>query len=228
MSKMLRLHGFGLENLSLDEVQLRPLEAGEALIKVKAFGITGDNLNYIQGRLNPGEKRPQMPAQFGYEAAGIVSQVGPDVDPAWVGKRVAPVGPYDFNRYGSAGDTAIVPADRLVEIPDQLTFNEAAALWIPYLTAYPVHQVKKGDFVLIPAATSTVGHAAIQYALFNQAVPIGTTRSAAKAQLLKQETGIEHVIVTSQDDLTDRVQAITNNHGIDFCFDPIGGLVWLI
>lgn len=223
MSKMLRMHGLGLEKLELDEVQLRPLAKDEAKIQVKAFGITGDNLNYINGHFNPGEKAPAMPATFGYEAAGIVEEVGSQVDQGWLGKRVAPVGPYDFKQYGSAGSEIIVPADRLVEIPAKLTFTQAAALWIPYLTAYPVHQVRKNDYVLLPAATSTVGHAAIQYALANGAIPIGSTRSAEKATTLKKETGIHHVIVTSESDLSQEVQKITQGHGVDFTFDPIGG-----
>lgn len=223
MSKMLRMHGIGLENLQLDEVELRPLADDEAKIQVKAFGITGDNLNYINGHFNPGEKEPDMPATFGYEAAGIVEEVGKNVDQAWLGKKVAPVGPYDFHKYGSAGDEIIVPADRLVEIPNNLTFTQAAALWIPYLTAYPVHEVQKGDYVLLPAATSTVGHAAIQYALDKGAIPIGTTRSAAKADILQKETGIKHVIVTTQCDLEKEIQKITDGHGVDFTFDPIGG-----
>lgn len=228
MSKMLRVHQFGnVQGLKLDEVNLRPLRSGEAKIAVKAAGITRDNLNFIKGNVLPGQPKPQLPATFGYEAAGTVQTVGAGVDPAWIGKRVAPIGPYDFLTYGSVGDEIIVPAERLVEIPAKISFEQAAALWIPYLTAFPVVEQRKnlpaGAYVLITAATSTVGHAAIQYAQNLGLKPIGTTRSAAKAKLLQQATGIKNVIVTSQEDLNKRVQTITHQQGVSLILDPIGG-----
>lgn len=166
-------------------------------------------------------------ATLGYEAAGIVEKVGAKVDPQWVGKKVAPVGPYNFLKYGSVGEEIIVPADRLVEMPDKLSFSEAASLWIPYLTAYPIIEHRKSfhqhDYLLIMAATSTVGHAAIQYAQNLGLIPIGTTRSPQKAALLKKITGIKDVIVTTQENLVKRVNEITAGKGVALVFDPIGG-----
>lgn len=223
MAKMLRLHGFGLHNLQIDDVAPRPLQNREARIKVKAFGITGDNLNYIQGKLLPGQEQSSMPIGFGYEAAGIVEEVGPDVNEQWVGKRVAPIGPYDFNKYNSAGSEIIVPADRLWEIPTSMNFTEAAALWVPYLTAFPVYQVKSGSYVLLTAGTSSVAHAAIEYAHLQNANVIAITRSAKKAQLMQQKTSVDHILVSKSGLPIDQIMKLTNGHGIDLSFDPIAG-----
>lgn len=223
MAKMLQLHGFGLNNLQIDDVAPRSLQENEARIKVKAFGITGDNLNYIQGRLLPGQEKPVMPAGFGYEAAGIVEAVGVGVNRKWINKRVAPIGPYDFNKYSSAGSEIIVPADRLWEIPASMSFTEAAVLWVPYLTAFPVHQVKAGSYVLLTAGTSSVAHAAMEYAHLKGATVIGTTRSPQKAQYMQQETPIDQMVVSDSQLPIDQIMELTNGHGIDFIFDPIGG-----
>lgn len=234
MSKMLRIHQFGdVSGLRLDEVTVLAPKRGEARIRVAATGITGDQLTFIRGSFHPGEPVPPLPATIGYEAAGTVEEVGEGVDRTWIGKKVAPVGPYDFLTYGSVGEEILVPADRLVEIPEGLSFAQAAGLWIPYLTAYPIVEhlrgqetdegSREGGYVLITAATSTVGHAAIQLVRHLGFEPIGTTRSAEKAEALKKLTGIKEVIVTTEENLVERVNAITNGQGDRLVFDPIGG-----
>lgn len=229
MTKILRLNQFGsIADLSLDDVDLRALKEDEVLIQVKAAGITGDNLSFIRGRVLPGEDGSDsiFPATLGYEAAGIVEAVGKNVDKKWLGKRIAPVGPYDSLIYGSLGEKAIVPADRLVEIPEKLTFAEAAALWVPYLTAAPIHlygNLEAGDYAVITAGTSTVGNAAIQYVLASGATPIATTRSREKAEELQASMGIKDVIVTSEEDYLERITEITQGKGTKVVFDSIGG-----
>lgn len=228
MSKMLRIHKFGdVSGLRLDEVTVPAPRRGEAKIRVAATGITGDQLTFIRGSFHPGEPIPPLPATIGYEAAGTVEEVGEGVDRAWIGRKVAPVGPYDFLTYGSVGEEILVPADRLVEIPEGLSSAQAASLWIPYLTAYPIVEhlrgSDKGGYVLITAATSTVGHAAIQLVRHLGFEPIGTTRSAEKAEALKKLTGIKEVIVTTEENLVERVDAITGGQGVRLVFDPIGG-----
>lgn len=224
MAQMLRIHGWGLDKLQLDNVAARPLRENEARIKVGAFGITGDNLNYINGNLLPGQKAPALPAGFGYEAAGTVTEVGPGVDQSWLKKRVAPIGPYDFNKYSSAGSEIIVPADRLWEIPVQMTDEQAAALWVPYLTAFPVTHVRQGNYALITAVSSTVGHAAAEYAHAKGAKVIGTTRSEKKKRQLQREGLVDAVIlVKPSQPFIKQVMSLTANHGVDFIFDPIAG-----
>lgn len=190
-------------------------------------GITGENLNFIKGNLLPGETGEGIfPATLGYEASGVVEAVGSDIDTGWIGKHVTPVGPFDFLTHSTLGYEAIVPGDRLIEYPSILSSEQAAALWIPYLTAYPIYsvgRVKKGDFVVITAATSTVGNAAIQYVMDAGAIPIGTTRSTDKAEALKKVSGIEHVIVTEKESYMDRISEITDGKGTNIAFDAIGG-----
>lgn len=221
------MHEFGsVDNLQLDEISLRSLADGEAKLRVKATGISQDQLTYIEGHLHPDEEKPTMPALVGYEPAGIVTEVGPNVDNEWLGKRVAPVGPYDFTMYESLGDEIIVPADMLVEIPDELDFSTAAALWVPYLTASALTtlvNLTEDDIVFLTAATSTVANAAIQIAKSAGATVIGTSRSETKAKTLRDNTNIDHVIVTGQKDLVAQLNHITNGKGVSVAFDPIGG-----
>ena len=226
MTKMIQLHSFGgTKHLSLDSIDTKPLVSNEARIRVAATALTIDQLNFINGFRVPGEEGFQFPVGLGYEACGVVLEVSDDIDQSWLGKRVAPIGPYDFMTYPSLGDEIIVPANRLIEIPESLSDEEAAALWVPYLTAYPVltKDVQKGDFVAIIAATSTVGIAAIQLIQSHGAIPIGTTRSQEKAEQLKALTGIEHVIITSQENYAQRIEEITGGTGTKLAFDPIGG-----
>ncbi|MDU6443738.1 MAG: oxidoreductase, partial [Streptococcus sp.] len=203
MATLVRVHGQGIDQLQLDEVELRELASNEVRMTVKASRITGDQLNYIKGLRLPGEAIHEI-SSLGYEAAGIVTAIGKAVDEKWLGKRVMPVGPYDFERYPSLGDDIIVPASRLVEIPDNIDFAAAASTWVPYLTAYPVYSqsnLKSGDYVLIIAGTSAVGQAAIDLARELGAIPIVTTRSRRKAAQLRQLKQLNHVIISNEEDL---------------------------
>lgn len=225
MAILVRVHGQGIDQLQLDEVELRELASNEVRMTVKASRITGDQLNYIKGLRLPGEAIHEI-SSLGYEAAGIVTAIGKAVDEKWLGKRVMPVGPYDFERYPSLGDDIIVPASRLVEIPDNIDFAAAASTWVPYLTAYPVYSqsnLKSGDYVLIIAGTSAVGQAAIDLARELGAIPIVTTRSRRKAAQLRQLKQLNHVIISNEEDLVTRISEITVGKGVQFIFDPIGG-----
>ncbi len=225
MAKLVRVHGQGIENLKIDDVALSDLAANDVRMTVKASRITGDQLNYINGRRLPGETLRDI-SLLGYEPAGVVTAVGDAVDDSWLGKRVMPVGPYDFEKYPSLGDEIIVPAERLVEIPDNVDFATAASTWIPYLTAYPVYshsQLQAGDYALIIAGTSAVGQAAIDFVRELGATPIVTTRSREKAEQLRHLKQVEHIIISSEEDLTAAVETITGGQGVKFIFDPIGG-----
>ncbi|HCF27374.1 MAG TPA: NADPH:quinone reductase, partial [Cyanobacteria bacterium UBA11049] len=124
------------------------------------------------------------------------------------------------------GESAIVPAYAVAKYPDRLSAKEGAAIWMQYITAYGAlveyGQVKAGDFVLITAASSSVGYAAIQIAKAAKAVVIATTRKEAKKQML-QDHGADFVIVTNAEDLTAKVMEITAGHGADLIFDPVAG-----
>jgi NADPH:quinone reductase-like Zn-dependent oxidoreductase len=121
--------------------------------------------------------------------------------------------------------SAIVPARSVFAVPAGLNPVQAAAIWMAYLTAYAIIEVAKvgiGDFVLIPAASSSVGLAAIQLANWAGAVPIALTRHSTKAAALR-EHGAQHVIATEETDMVAEVMRITHAKGARTAFDPVGG-----
>ena len=131
-----------------------------------------------------------------------------------------------MSKYGVYGETAIVPATAVSAYPKNLSAEEGTSIWMQYLTAYGAliehAKIKKGDFVLITAASSSVGLAAIQLCRATGATPIATTRTAKKKQVLL-DAGAEAVIVTDDENLPERVRALTNGHGADVIFDPVAG-----
>ena len=171
-------------------------------------------------------EKPTLPSRIGYEGSGTVEAVGPGVDPAWVGKKVATVPGFSQNQYGLLGEEAIVPATSLAEYPANLSSIEAAAIWMQYLTAYGAlilfGKVVAEDFVIITAASSSVGLAAIQIAKDVGATAIATTRTSKKRSELLS-LGADHVIATDEEDLPDRVAAITGGKGARIIFDPVAG-----
>src|SRR5262245_65637518 len=100
----------------------------------------------------------RFPARLGYEASGIVTAIGPDVDPRWLSKHVSTIPAFSQNRYGVLGTEVIVPVHALAEYPPHLTAIEATSIWMQYMTAYgalvELGQLQKGEFALITAARS--------------------------------------------------------------------------
>jgi NADPH:quinone reductase-like Zn-dependent oxidoreductase len=171
-------------------------------------------------------EQPQLPARLGYEVAGVVEAVGEGVDKRWIGKKVATIPSFSQNRYGTLGEEALVPATALGEYPANLSTVEASAIWMQYLTAYGAlvmaGGVKTGDFVSIPAASSSVGLAAIQIAKAEGATAIAVTRSSKKrAELLA--LGADHIIATEEEDYVARIKEITGGKGVRLTFDPVAG-----
>jgi NADPH:quinone reductase-like Zn-dependent oxidoreductase len=152
--------------------------------------------------------------------------VGEGVDKSWIGKPVATVPSFSMNRYGTLGQEAVVPVQALGEYPRNLTPTQAAAIWMQYLTAYGalVHfgGVKAGDFVSIPAASSSVGLAAIQIVRDAGATAIAVTRTGAKRKELL-DLGAHHVSASEEEDYVARVNEITGGKGARLTFDPVAG-----
>ncbi len=229
MPRIVRLHGFGgPENLRVEEEPSQQPGPGEVRLRVEAAGVNRDHFTFMSGHQFRGHGfvQPELPSRLGYEAAGVVAAVGEGVDRSWIGKRVAPVPGFDESRYGTLGEEAVVPAGTLSEYPSNLTSVQAAAFWVPYLTAYgalvPIAHVGPGDFASIPAASSAVGLAAIQIVRDAGATAIGVTRTSAKKDELLS-LGANHVIVTEEEDYGDRVREITGGNGVRITFDPVGG-----
>ena len=143
-----------------------------------------------------------------------------------VGDAVSVAPAFSLNDYGFYADTALAPVGAVIKHPATLSFEEAAAVWMAYLTAYDAllgtAQVAKGEFVVIPAASSSVGIAAIQVANMLGAVPIALTRTSAKREQI-EAVRAAHVIATEEEDLVERLGVITSGKGVQVVFDPVGG-----
>ena len=196
----------------------------EVRIKVKAIGINRAesmwrNDKYIETPVT-------SPAGLGYEAAGTVDAVGRDVTGVAVGDTVSTIPAFSMNQYFTYGEVILVPNYAVVKHPKSLSFIEAASVWMMFITAYGAlvldAQVKKGDFVIIPAASSSVSLAAIQIANYAGATPIALTRTSDKKKRL-HEAGAAHVIATQEQDMVAEVMRITNGNGARVAFDPVGG-----
>ncbi len=168
----------------------------------------------------------KFPAGLGYEAAGIVDAVGKDVTDFAVGDAVSTIPAFSLNQYFTYGEVILAPDYAVVKHPASLSFVEAASVWMMFITAYGAlifdAQVKAGDFVIIPAASSSVGLAAIQIANYAGATPIALTRTSDKKKQL-YEAGAAHVIATQEQDIVAKIMHITNGNGARVAFDPVGG-----
>ncbi len=224
MARAVRFHRTGgPEVLQIDTVDTPEPGTGEVRIRVKALGL---NRAESMFRLGAYLEEPTCPSRLGYEAAGIVDAVGPSVDGLTVGDAVSTIPSFSQGQYGVYGDVAVVPATAAVKHPASLSWEEAAAIWMQYLTAYgalvDIAKLMPGDTILIPAASSSVGLAAIQIANLLGATPIALTRTDNKRETLTK-LGAAHVIATAAQDLVAEVKRLTGGRGARVVFDPVGG-----
>jgi NADPH:quinone reductase-like Zn-dependent oxidoreductase len=224
MARVVRFHEIGGPEVPrVEEVEVRPPGKGEIQISIKALGLNRAESMFRRGQYL---EEPRLPARLGYEAAGTVAAVGPGVQGFKKGDAVSTIPSFSLNDYGVYGDLANVPVHAVTHHPASLSWAEAAAIWMQYLTAYgaliDIAKLTKGDTILIPAASSSVGLAAIQIANRVGAMPVALTRGKAKRQALL-DAGATHVIVTDDQDLVKEVLGITDNKGARVVFDPVGG-----
>lgn len=215
----------GPEVLKLRDVPLTEPGSGEVRIKVEAFGLNRAEVVYRQGLYL---ERPKLPSRIGYEAAGVVDAIGPDVQGIQVGDRVGTIPGFSMTKYGVYGESAIVPANIVATYQESLSPVEGAAVWMQYMTAYgalvAIGGLSTDDTVLITAASSSVGLAAIQIAKSIGATAIATTRGPSKKQALL-EAGADHVIVTSEESLARKTLKLTGGKGVRIIFDPVAGAI---
>ena len=225
MSRMIKFaKAGGPEVLEFVEVQVPAPGPNEVRIKVKAIGINrAEAMWRVDDYIEPVKK---FPAGLGYEAAGSVDAVGKDVSGFAVGDDVNVIPSFSLNDYATYGEVILVPDHAVVRQPKALSFTEAASIWMMFVTAYGAliedAKVTKGDFVLIPGASSSVGLAAIQIANYAGATTIALTRTSTKKQQLL-DAGAVHVIATEEVDLVGEVMRITHGQGARVAFDPVGG-----
>jgi NADPH:quinone reductase-like Zn-dependent oxidoreductase len=223
MSKVVRVyqHG-GPEELRIEDLDVGEPGPGEVRLAVEAIGLNRSEALFRAGAY---PVLPKFPTLIGYEGVGVIEAVGAGVQGFAPGERVCVLPNFRLGEYGIYGERAIVPARSLLTPPAGLTSTEAASIWMQYFTALAIIDVAHagvGDYVIIRAASSSVGVAAIQLANWAGAVPIATTRNGAKAAALEQQ-GAKHVIATEEMDLVAEVQRITGGKGARVIFDPVGG-----
>ena len=224
MSRIVRFHRTGgPEVLQIDELDIGQPKAGEIRIRVRALGLNRAEAMFRSGAYL---EAPKLPARLGYEASGEVEAVGPGVTGLAAGDAVSTIPSFSMNQYGVYGDAAIVPAHAVARHPASLSWPEAAAIWMQYLTAYgaliEIGKLAKGDAVVITAASSSVGLAAIQIVNMLEGVSIAATRTGTKREALVK-AGAKHVIATEEQDLAKEVARLTDGKGARLVFDPVGG-----
>lgn len=224
MARIVRFHELGgPEVLKIEEADVPPPGEGEVQIAVKALGLNRAEAMFRRGQYL---EAPSLPARNGYEASGTVAAVGPGVGGFKVGDAVGTIPAFSLNQYGVYGDLLNAPAHAVAHHPGSLSWEEAASIWMQYLTAYgaliDIAGLTKGDALAIPAASSSVGIAAIQIANRVGAVPIALTRGSSKRQALL-DLGAAHVIATEEQDLVAEILKATGGEGARVVFDPVGG-----
>ncbi len=227
MARVVRFHQHGdPEVLRIETVEVAPPGPGEVQIRVRALG-----LNRAEALLRAGKyiEQPTFPSGLGLEAAGVVEAVGEAVTGFVPGDAVSVIPPQSMVRWPAYGELVTFPEALMVKHPPALGWVAAAAVWMPYLTAYgaliDIGKLSRGDFVVVTAASSSVGLAAIQIANRVGAIPIAVTRTSVKAQALR-EAGAAHVVATAEADLATRLQEITGRTGARVVLDPIGGPIF--
>jgi NADPH:quinone reductase len=216
--KAIRVHEpGGPEVLRWEDVTVGEPGPGEARIRHTAVGLNYVDVYYRTGLYKP----PSYPFTPGSEAAGVVEAVGAGVTDIRPGMRVA----YGAAPLGAYAQARLVPADRLVALPDGIDDRTAAAMMLKGMTAHylllRIGQIKKGDTILIHAAAGGVGLIACQWARSLGATVIGTVGSDEKAELARAH-GCEHPIVYTRAKFVDRVKEITGGKGVKVAYDSVG------
>lgn len=205
----------GPEVLVLAELPAPKPKANEAVVQIKAAGV-----NFIDVYFREGRYATQVPFVNGQEAAGIVTEVGSDVTEVQAGDRVAYTG-----ALGSYAEYASVPATRLVKIPDDLSFEQAAAAMLQGMTAhYLLHSTYKlqaGETALIHAAAGGVGLLLVQMAKKIGARVIGTAGTQEKAELARG-AGADECIVYTETDFETETRRLTDGKGVNVVYDGVG------
>ena len=217
MPQTIRVHQYGGPEVMLwEDHETRAPGAGEALVRHTAIG-----LNFIDVYERTGLYAGALPTGLGHEAAGVVEAVGRGVRGVSVGQRVA----YAVSTPGAYSEEAVVRADRLVPVPDDVTDRLAAAALLKGLTAQVLlrrtYRMAKGTVVVVHAAAGGVGSILVQWAAHLGARVIGVVGSAAKVDAVRS-LGCQDVLVLGRDDLPARVRDLSDGKGAHVVYDSVG------
>lgn len=223
MPHAIRIHEHGgPEVLRWEAVDVSAPGPGELRVRHTAVGLNFIDVYFRTGLYQP----PSLPFTPGSEAAGVVEEVGAGVEGFKPGDRVA----YGSTRLGAYCEQRLVPADRVVLLPDTVEDTTAAAMMLKGMTAQYLlrrtYRVEAGDTILIHAAAGGVGKIVCQWAKHLGATVIGTVGSDEKAEQVRQ-LGCDHAIVYSREDFVARVQEITDGRGVNVVYDSVGESTFL-
>ena len=217
--------------LRIEEVR-RPKPTGnEVLVRVQALGLSRPDLVWREGS---SFEEPVFPAQIGYDAAGVVESIGPEVKKLRVGDRVATFPAVSLLDYTAHGEIIVYPETALHVYPDKLTPMEAAAVNTGLFTAYfaliELSGLKRDQYVVVTAASSSMGIAAIQMSRAIRAKCIAVTRSETKKEGLLA-VGANEVLIAGKDDVQEAILKLTDGLGAEVIYDAVGGpgleeLIW--
>lgn len=218
MANAIRVHSpGGPEALQYETYEPGSPGTGEVRLEQHAVGLNFIDVYHRTGLYPIADK----PFVLGLEAAGIVAELGADVNGLSVGDRVA----YAGVPIGAYCDERIVPAHRLVKLPDELSFETGAAMMLQGMTVQylirSTYQVKAGDTVLFHAAAGGVGAIACQWLNHLGAIVIGTVGSEQKAALARAN-GCQHTILYREENIAERVAEITDGQGVPVVYDSVG------
>lgn len=206
----------GPEVLRLETVAVGEPGPGQARVR-----HTGIAVNFIDIYIRTGRYPAALPSGLGSDAVGVVEAVGAGVDDIQVGDRVG----YLIGPQGAYSDVRVMPAEVLIRLPDGISDSTAATLMMKGMTAQylfrQVYPLQGGETILYHAAAGGVGLIACQWARALGVTMIGTVSTDEKAALA-QANGCTHTIVTSRENIVDRVKQITNGRGVPVVFDSVG------
>lgn len=208
-------HG-GPEVLQVVDIQLREPDSNEVQIRISATGV-----NFIEVYQRTGLYPVTLPYTLGQEAAGIVERVGKNIKDFKPGDRVA----YAGVAGGSYAESNIVPASKIVNVPESVSLKHAAAVMLQGMTAHyltrTIFPLAPGHVCVVQAAAGGVGLLLCQIARMFGATVIGTTSTEKKAAIAKA-AGADHVILYTSESVPERVREITEGRGADVVYDSVG------
>lgn len=224
MARLYRFHALGEpEVLQLDDIEIGDPGPGEVRLAIEAIGV-----NRGEAAMRGGHYivKPPLPSRIGSEAAATITAVGPGVTNWQIGDRVVTLPAQPLERYSTYGEATLYPVNRLLRRPEGQDAVQSAASWVAFLTAWGglVEQaaIASGQAVVITAASSSVGLAAIQIVRQAGGIPIAATRTNEKSHAIR-EAGAAEVIATDDENIVARVRELTGGKGASLIFDPVAG-----
>jgi len=207
-----------LEKLEVTDLPSPPLAPGAVRVAVHAAGINFADLLIVQGKY---QEKPPLPFSPGFEIAGVVTELGPGVAGARLGERVLGI-----MEHGAYADEAVLPAERVIPIPDGMDFALAAGFPVAYGTSHGAldwrARLRAGESLLVLGAAGGVGLTAVEIGKAMGATVIAVAGGSEKLEIARRQ-GAHHLIDYAREDMRARIKEITGGRGVDVAYDPVGG-----